>query len=144
MPHMPRPAARRRGKDAGARRHPDSRKPPRRSQAGAHEPRRAEDQQVPDREPATGQPGIWFALDFEVGDARAEDPAHTFARALDRPGWYMNFQSPAESFIADPEEIFRYPRGDQAGRAEAQAHGHQLGIPGPHLDRTTSDEQPPS
>ena len=48
----------------------------------------------------------------------------------------MNFQSPAESFIVFPDRIFRYPRGDETGRAEAQAHGRQIGIPGPQLDWT--------
>ena len=50
------------------------------------------------------------------------------------PGWYVNFQSPAESFIVFPGRIFRYPRGDAAGRAGAQAYGRRLAIPGPQLD----------
>jgi hypothetical protein len=87
-------------------------------------------------DPAPGQPGIWCALDFEADDAEAEAVARTFADALDRPGWYVNFQSPAESFIVFPDRTFRYPRGDEAGRAEAQAYGQQLGIPGPQLDWT--------
>jgi|SRR5579875_1180656 len=86
--------------------------------------------------PAPGQPGIWCALDFEADDGAAEELAHTFAGVLDRPGWYVNFQSPAESFIVFPDRIFCYPRGDQAGRAEAQAHGRLLGIPDPQLDWT--------
>ena len=48
----------------------------------------------------------------------------------------MNFQSPAEALVVYPGKIFRYPRGDQAGRAEAQAYGRQLAIPGPQLDWT--------
>ena len=48
----------------------------------------------------------------------------------------MNFQSPAESFIVFPGRIFRYPRGDAAGRAEAEAHGRRLAIPDPQLDWT--------
>ena len=58
------------------------------------------------------------------------------ARVLDRPGWYVNFQSRAESFIVFPGKIFRYPRGDAAGRAAAQAHGRRLGIRDPRLDWT--------
>jgi hypothetical protein len=86
--------------------------------------------------PAPGQPGIWCALDFEADEAAAEELAHTFAAVLDPPGWYVNFQSPSESFVVFPERIFRYPRGDAAGRAEAQAHGRLLGIPDPQLDWT--------
>jgi hypothetical protein len=33
-----------------------------------------------------------------------------------------------------PGRVFRYPRGDQASRAQAQAYGRQLAIPEPHLD----------
>ena len=35
-----------------------------------------------------------------------------------------------------PGQIFRYPRGDAAGRAEAQAYGRQLANPEPQLDWT--------
>jgi hypothetical protein len=32
--------------------------------------------------------------------------------------------------------IFRYPRGEEDGRARAQAYGRQLEIPEPQLDWT--------
>jgi hypothetical protein len=82
------------------------------------------------------QPEIWTTLDFEADESGARELAEVFAQVLDRPGWYVNFQSPAESFIVFPGRIFRYPRGDAAGRAAAQAHGRQLGIPDPQLDWT--------
>ena len=82
------------------------------------------------------QPDIWTTLDFEAAEAEAGDLAQTFAHALDQPGWYVNFQSPTESVIIFPGRIFRYPRGDKTGRAEAQAYGRQLGIPEPQLDWT--------
>ena len=82
------------------------------------------------------QPGIWTALDFEAGESDARELAEAFAEVLDHSGWYVNFQSPAESFIVFPGKIFRYPRGDVAGRAAAQAHGRQLAIPEPQLDWT--------
>ena len=46
----------------------------------------------------------------------------------------MSFESPAEDFIVFPGRIFRYPRGDEAARAQAQAYGRQLAIPEPQLD----------
>ena len=82
------------------------------------------------------QPGIWTALDFESGESDARELAEAFAGVLDQPGWYVNFQSPAESFVVFPGKIFRYPRGDAAGRAAAQAHGRRLAIPEPQLDWT--------
>jgi hypothetical protein len=35
-----------------------------------------------------------------------------------------------------PGKVFRYPRGDQAGRAEAEAHGRSVNVPEPQLDWT--------
>ena len=81
------------------------------------------------------QPDIWTTLDFEAEAARAEELAQAFADALDQPGWYVNFESPTENFVVFPGRIFRYPRGDAAGRAAAQAHGRRLAIPEPQLDR---------
>jgi hypothetical protein len=82
------------------------------------------------------QPDIWTTLDFEADEAAAQEVAEAFADALDQPGWYVNFESPTESFVVFPGRIFRYPRGDQAGRATAQAYGRQLAIPEPQLDWT--------
>ena len=82
------------------------------------------------------QPGIWTVLDFEADEAEATELTEAFADAIDRPGWYVNFQSPVSSFVVFPGQIFRYPRGDAAGRAEAQAYGRQLAIPEPQLDWT--------
>jgi len=80
------------------------------------------------------QPDIWTTLDFEAETARAEELAQAFADTLDQPGWYVNFESPTENFVVFPGRIFRYPRGDAAGRAAAQAHGRRLAIPEPQLD----------
>ena len=82
------------------------------------------------------QPGVWTAIEFEADEAIAAELAQVFADVLAGPGWYVNFQSPAESFIVFPGRIFRYPRGDASGRADAQAYGRRLAIPDPQLDWT--------
>jgi len=82
------------------------------------------------------QPDIWMTLDFEADEAGAGELAEAFAAVLDEPGWYVNFQSPAESFVVFPGRIFRYPRGDESARADAEAYGRQLAIPEPQLDWT--------
>jgi hypothetical protein len=82
------------------------------------------------------QPGIWTTLEFQADEAHAVELARAFAGALGQPGWYVNFESPTESFVIFPGRVFRYPRGDPAGRAEAQAHGRTLAIPEPQLNWT--------
>ena len=82
------------------------------------------------------EPEIWTLLEFEADEADADDLTRIFADALDdQPmAWYADFRSPAETFVVFPGRIFRYPRGDRAGRAEAVAHGRQLAIPESQLD----------
>jgi hypothetical protein len=85
---------------------------------------------------APEQPDIWSVLDFDADEADADGLARAFADVLeDQPlAWYVNFQSPTESFIVFPGRLFRYPRGDAGGRAEAADYGRKLGIPEPQLD----------
>src|SRR5579875_4201047 len=82
------------------------------------------------------QPDVWTTLDFEADEAGATNLAEAFSDVLDRPGWYVNFESPTDAFVVFPGRIFHYPRGDETGRAEAQAYGRQLAIPEPQLDWT--------
>lgn len=51
-------------------------------------------------------------------------------------GRYVNFSSDSETFVVYRGRVFRYPRGDAAGRAEAQAHGRAAGVPESQLDWT--------
>ena len=82
-----------------------------------------------------GQPEIWTVFEFEADETVADDLAQGFAGALDdEPAWYVDFRSPALTFVVFPGKIFRYPRGDEAGRAEAQAYGRQVAVPEPQLD----------
>jgi hypothetical protein len=80
------------------------------------------------------QPAIWTNIDFEIADSEADALASALAAALGERGWYANFQSATEAFVVFAGQVFRYPRGDTAGRARAQAHGRLLGIPEPQLD----------
>jgi hypothetical protein len=82
-----------------------------------------------------GQPPIWTLLEFEAAEATADRLAGALADVLDeRPSWYADFRSPAETFVVFPGRIFRYPRGDDAGRAETEAYARRLGIPEDELD----------
>jgi hypothetical protein len=82
------------------------------------------------------QPSVWTLLEFQVADDHAEALAQALADVLAEPGWYADFHNDHENFVIFPGKVFRYPRGDQSARAEAQAHGRHLGIPEPQLDWT--------
>jgi hypothetical protein len=87
---------------------------------------------LPNREPT-----IWSAIEFEGDDSVAEALADRLAAILDHEGgWYANFSSASETFVVYHGKIFRYPRGDAEGRAQAQAYGRAHGVPERELDWT--------
>ena len=81
------------------------------------------------------QPRRWTFIGFEMDDQLAATVADALAGVLDDAGgWYCNFSTASEAWVVYPGRVFRYPIGDVAGRAEAQAHGRALGVPEPQLD----------
>jgi hypothetical protein len=82
------------------------------------------------------QPPIWTLIEFEAPESSSEPLASELADILLSPGWYANWNSDTEATVVFPGKIFRYPRGDQDGRAAAQAHGRSVGVPEPQLDWT--------
>jgi hypothetical protein len=84
---------------------------------------------------AAGQPALWTFIEFEADDSEAAVLAGALANVLDRPGgWYTDFRTADETFVIYAGRVFRYPRGDSAGRAEAAAYGRSLGVPDNQLD----------
>jgi hypothetical protein len=82
------------------------------------------------------QPPIWTLIEFEAPAGSSDALAAELADSLLSPGWYANWNSDTEATVVFPGTIFRYPRGDQAGREEAQAHGRSVSVPEPQLDWT--------
>jgi len=82
------------------------------------------------------QPPVWTLIEFEAAAGISGTLASELADCLLSPGWYANWNSDTEATVVFPGKVFRYPRGDQAGRAEAQAHGRSVGVPEPQLDWT--------
>jgi hypothetical protein len=74
------------------------------------------------------QPEVWSLLEFQV--------ERVLSRVLDSPGWYADFHDEHEIFVVFPGRVFRYRRGDDAARAEAQEFGRGLAIPAAQLDWT--------
>jgi hypothetical protein len=86
--------------------------------------------------PADYQPPIWTLIEFEAPASSSDALASELADSLLSPGWYGNWNSATEATVVFPGKIFRYSRGDQPGREEAQAHGRSVGVPEPQLDWT--------
>jgi hypothetical protein len=82
------------------------------------------------------QPTIWTLIEFEAPATSGDALADELVDSLLSPGWYANWNSDTEATVVFPGKIFHYPRGDQAGREEAQAHGRSVGVPEPQLDWT--------
>jgi hypothetical protein len=81
------------------------------------------------------QPRRWTFIGFEFDDELATSVADALADVLDgEGGWYCNFSTARESWVVFRGQVFRYPIGDPAGRAEAQAYGRSIGVPEPQLD----------
>jgi hypothetical protein len=84
---------------------------------------------------AAGQPLRWTMIHFSVPSADAPALASLLSTALDRAlGWYCDFRSPDETFVVFAGRIFRYPRGDRDGRAEAEAYARSVGVPESQID----------
>ena len=80
------------------------------------------------------QPSAWTMIHFKFPQDQAESVTNALADVLDSPGWYTNFDTPDDTVVIFPGRVFRYPRGDHAARAEADAFAAPLGIPASQLD----------
>lgn len=84
---------------------------------------------------AGGQPSVWTFLEFEADDDVADVLAASLARSLlVEGGWYADFAVGADHVVVFADKIFRYRRGDQARRAEAEEYGAAVGVPAHQLD----------
>jgi hypothetical protein len=82
-----------------------------------------------------GQPLTWTFLEFEAADEDAPRLAEALSESLDPDvGWYCDFRTAQETFVVFGGRVFRYPRGDRAARAEAEAYARSVGVPDPQLD----------
>jgi hypothetical protein len=84
---------------------------------------------------SAGQPLVWTFLDFEADDYVADSLARSLAQSLLADGgWYADFTVGDDHVVVFAGKIFRYRRGDQAGRAEAAGYGAAVGVPERQLD----------
>jgi hypothetical protein len=82
-----------------------------------------------------GQPLTWTFIEFDVEDHAVTDLVQALSCSLDpQGGWYCDFHTSAETFVVFAGRVFRYPRGDARGRAEAVEYGRSVGVPEAQLD----------
>lgn len=79
------------------------------------------------------QPEVWTAVSFEVDDADADSVVEELSRAL-QPQWYIDARWNEWVFVIFPQHVFKYRRGDQAGKTEAQNYALSIGIPPSQVD----------
>ncbi|MFF4905395.1 hypothetical protein ACFY2T_11035 [Streptomyces sp. NPDC001260] len=84
---------------------------------------------------AAGQPSYWTFVEWEAEEEDVAGLAQALADALEpENGWYADFTAGEERVVVFAGKVFRYRRGDPAGRAEAVAYGRSVGTPAHQLD----------
>jgi hypothetical protein len=83
----------------------------------------------------SGQPGRWTLIEFSADDDLADEVADACAGALEESGgWYADFHTPETKYVVFGGRVFRYPRGDDAGKRDAQQYARSVGVPETQLD----------
>ena len=82
-----------------------------------------------------GQPSVWTFVEFEVDDGEAGALADALAAALAEPlGWYCDFRTEETTYVVFHGRVFRYARGDAAGRGVVEAYARSVGLPESQID----------
>lgn len=82
-----------------------------------------------------GQPVTWTVIDFEAHDEQAGALAQSLAGVLGAEGgWYADFTVGSDHVVVFARKVFRYRRGDKAGRAQVTEYGLSVGVPPHQLD----------
>jgi hypothetical protein len=85
-------------------------------------------------EPAPSQPSVWTLIEFETTEDGSDALAQRLTKDLDSPGWYASWYTDTQAVVVFPERVFRYKRGDKAGRRRAQKYARNCGVPDGQLD----------
>jgi hypothetical protein len=87
-----------------------------------------------DGDPSAGQPLTWTFIEFEVPHDRVDVFAVALADALEPGPWYCDFRSDTETFVVFADRVYRYRRGDQPAREEAEQYARSVGVPEAQID----------
>ncbi len=79
------------------------------------------------------QPRQWTAISFEGDDEQSDAVADALSRAL-KPSWYANLSTETHIVVIFVGQVFKYVRGDELARAEAQRYAISVGVPESQVD----------
>lgn len=86
---------------------------------------------------SSGQPPLWTFIDFEAPDELADELSAALADSLmSEGGWYADFAVGDDHVVVFSHRVFRYSRGDRAGRQEAEEYAAAVGVPAGQIDWT--------
>ena len=72
---------------------------------------------------------------FQAEDERADELARKLAAVLiAEGGWFADFGVGGDHVLIFAGKVFRFRKGDEAGRAEATEYGLSVGCPADQLD----------
>ncbi len=81
-----------------------------------------------------GQPAVWTFLEVVVAAGDVDRFVQLVSGAIEPGRWYCDLASDDETVVVFAGRVFRYPRGDAAGRAEAESHARAAGVPEAQID----------
>lgn len=80
------------------------------------------------------QPAVWTAISYEADDIHAAAAIGELSHALKTPGWSIDARQADRVIVIFPDRVFKYSRGDAAGKAAAQDYALASGIPFSQID----------
>ena len=83
---------------------------------------------------AAAQPATWTLVELSVAAEDIDRLVGQLGEALEPGPWYADLASDNETVVVFAGRVVRYPRGDVAGRGEAEAHARAVGVPEGQID----------
>jgi hypothetical protein len=84
---------------------------------------------------AAGQPRDWTFIESSMPASSVDAFAESLSRSLkEQGGWYCDLHSDTEVVVVFRGRVFRYPKGDFAGRGDVEAYARSVGVPEAQID----------
>ncbi len=81
-----------------------------------------------------GQPKVWHVAWFEIADDVIDETVEKLSQSIDDGKWYLDASDDLTMYIVYQHKVFKYQKGDLAGRKTVKDYGRSLGISEQQLD----------